>query len=189
MATRSRGLLAHHRLLALTAALICGLGLAACGSSKSTSSHGSAADPGIRFSDCMRAHGLANFPDPGSGGGIQIPNGVNPQAPAFQAAQNACFKLLPGGGPGRGQPSEQRKQELLRLARCMRSHGFSTFPDPTATPPSPGPGLGIAFGAPGAFIAVPQTMLQSPGFQQAAQACGFPGAGHFGGGKKSFAPR
>ncbi len=33
-------------------------------------------------------------------------------SPAFQSAQSACQKLLPGGGPGRGQGSEARKLEL-----------------------------------------------------------------------------
>lgn len=63
---------------------------------------------------------------------------------------------------------------MLQLTRCMRAHGFSTFPDPTSTAPAPGTGFGIAFGAPGSFIAVPQTMLKSPGFNQAASQCGFP---------------
>jgi len=128
----------------------------------------------------MRSHGVPNFPDPSAGGGgIQIPSGsgIDPRSPAFQSAQNACSKLMPGGGPGRGSASGSRKAEMVQLAKCMRKHGLSTFPDPTATPPSPGAGLGIAFGSPGSFIAVPQSMMQSPAFNQAAAACNFPGAG------------
>lgn len=57
----------------------------------------------LEFSRCMRAHGLPNFPDPkfgGSGAGFFIRlggpgDGVNPQSPTFQAAHNACEKLLP----------------------------------------------------------------------------------------------
>jgi hypothetical protein len=64
---------------------------------------------------------------------------------------------------------------MLKLAQCMRSHGISGFPDPTSSPPSAPPkGGGLAFGSPGAFISVPQTLIQSPGFKQAAAACGFP---------------
>jgi hypothetical protein len=176
-----------RQLLVLAAAgLIC-LAVAACGSSKSSGSSAQVnANDGIKFADCMRANGVPNFPDPSSGGGIQIPAGMNPQSPAFQAAQSRCFKLLPGGGPPRGPVSEQRKLMMLHLSQCMRRHGFSDFPDPVANPPAPGGGLGIAFGGPGSFIAVPQTMLQSPGFQQAASACGFPGAGNLGHAKKSF---
>ncbi len=166
---------AHTLVMALTA-VACSAALAACGSSSPKSNR---ADLALRFAKCMRSNGVPNFSDPsGGGGGIQIPNGVNPQTPAFQAAQKTCFKLLPGGGPGRGQPSEARKQQLLKLAECMRSHGVSAFPDPTSGPPSTPPtGGGIAFGSPGAFISVPQSLIDSPAFKQAAAACGFPGGG------------
>lgn len=128
----------------------------------------------------MRSHGVPNFPDPpAGGGGVQLSagSGINPQSPAFQAAQNACQKLLPLGGPARGGGSEARKLRLLRLAQCMRSHGISTFPDPTSSAPSAPPaGGGIAFGGGGSFLSVPQTLIQSPRFKQAASACGFPGS-------------
>lgn len=169
-----------RRSLVTLAAAGSALALAACGSSGSpgSGSTSSREATGIKVADCMRAHGVPNFPDPSSGGSIQLPNGVNPQSPAFQSAQRACFKLFPGGGPGRGGSSEARKEQLLKLAECMRAHGFSSFPDPTSSPPSAPPsGGGIAFGAPGAFIAVPQSLIQSPGFKQAAAACSFPGIG------------
>jgi hypothetical protein len=50
----------------------------------------------LQFSQCMRAHGITNFPDPtfGSGGGVQLridkPTGIDPRSPAFQTAQKAC---------------------------------------------------------------------------------------------------
>jgi hypothetical protein len=174
------------------AAVSCAAALTACGSS-GTASAGSSSNretAGLKFADCMRSHGVPNFPDPGPGGGIQISagSGINPKSPAFQAAQNACFKYLPGGGPGRGPVSESRKLAMLRLAECMRNHGVSTFPDPTANPPSPGSGFGIAFGGPGSFIAVPQSLIQSPAFKQAAAACNFPGAGLGRGAKQASAP-
>ena len=125
----------------------------------------------------MRSHGVSNFPDPGGGGGgFQIPTG-SAKSPAFQTAQKDCQGLLPGGPVGGGN-SEARKLRLVALAECMRRHGIASFPDPTSSPPSgPPPGGGLAFGSPGSFISVPQTMLDSPGFKQAASACGFPGAG------------
>lgn len=166
----------------------CALAVGACGSSgKPSSGSGSggasgssSAGAGLKFADCMRSHGVPNFPDPPSGGGgIQITpaSGVNPQSPAFQSAQNACSKLMPGGGPGRGPVSETRKLAMLRLAECMRAHGLTTFPDPTSSPPSPGAGFGLAFGGPGSFLAVPRAMMNSPAFKQAAAECGFPGGG------------
>jgi hypothetical protein len=55
----------------------------------------------LQFSQCMRAHGLTNFPDPqfGSGGGISIKvNGASlglaPNSPAFQSAQRACAPAI-----------------------------------------------------------------------------------------------
>jgi len=76
-------------------------------------------------------------------------------------------------------PDPQRT--LLALARCMRAHGVTAFPDPTSTPPSAPPaGGGIAFGGQGSFLAVPQSLIRSPEFKQAATVCSFPGVGHGG---------
>ncbi|MGA2531016.1 MAG: hypothetical protein ABSG36_17890 [Acidimicrobiales bacterium] len=56
----------------------------------------------LKNAECMRAHGITNFPDPVvSGGGMGISlKGLDPNAPQFQAAQRACQKLAPLGGPG-----------------------------------------------------------------------------------------
>jgi hypothetical protein len=171
----------QRRIVALVfATAMCALALGACGSSggSQTGSGAKGNADGIRFADCMRAHGVARFPDPGAGAGIEIPigSGINPQSPAFQSAQKACAKLLPGGGPPRSA-SEGQKLAMVRLARCMRTHGVPTFPDPRTTAPGPGTGFALAFGAPGSFIAVPQSLLQSPAFNGAAAACNFPGGG------------
>ena len=121
-------------------------------------------------------------------GGIQLPSGINPQSPGFQSAQKTCFKLLPGGGPGRGHASESQKRQMLAMSECMRRHGLSTFPDPVSTPPQPGNGLGLASGAPGSFIVIPRALMNSPAFNQAAAACGLPGAGGAGRAKAAPAP-
>jgi hypothetical protein len=65
----------------------------------------------LKFSQCMRAHGIPDFPDPqsGPGGGIAIRihsspgSDLNPQSPRFQAAQQACQGLIgkPFGGGGK----------------------------------------------------------------------------------------
>jgi len=48
----------------------------------------------VAFAECMRAHGVPNFPDPTfpSGGGVKrsFPAGVIPSSPAFQRASKAC---------------------------------------------------------------------------------------------------
>jgi hypothetical protein len=59
----------------------------------------------LRFSACMRSHGLPSFPDPTfSGGGIQLSVGraLNPNSPVFKAAQKACESITPGPKGGGG---------------------------------------------------------------------------------------
>jgi hypothetical protein len=56
----------------------------------------------LRFTACMRSHGLPGMADPvGSASGIsqRIPNGIKPNSPVFQSAQAACQKLMPEGPP------------------------------------------------------------------------------------------
>ena len=163
------------------AAVGCGLAVAACGSSASHSSQSSAqARNGQRllaFSQCMRAHGVAKFPDPSARGGIQISpsTGVNPQSPAFQAAQNACGGLGKGG-PGGGHPTEADKLAMLNVSKCMRAHGLTNFPDPTLHAPTPGNGVNAVIGRNGVFLALgPGINPQSPAFAHAAAACGLLG--------------
>jgi hypothetical protein len=55
----------------------------------------------LRFSACMRSHGVPKFPDPSFSGGrislrINASSGIDPQSPQFQAAQKACQGSLPG---------------------------------------------------------------------------------------------
>jgi hypothetical protein len=60
------------------------------------------------FAQCMRAHGVPNFPDPSSQGGPLGPDsGVDPTSPQFQAALNGPCKSLapPGWVSGNGPAS------------------------------------------------------------------------------------
>jgi hypothetical protein len=90
----------------------------------------------LRFSKCMRSHGVTNFPDPSSDGQLTIKGtGINIHTPAFSNAQNACQSLMPAGatpGPS-GQKSDVSAAQGLALAKCMRAHGVSNFPDPDAS--------------------------------------------------------
>lgn len=162
----------------MAAALSC-LALAACGSSGR--GHAVRVAQAIKFSDCMRSHGLTNFPDPTSGGGgirIQITpgSGLSPSSPTFRSAQAACQKLLPGGGPGNGPPSAQVEAQALATSKCMRSHGVSDFPDPTTTAPAPSGNYGAVMGHNGVYLALPSSIdPNAPAFKRAASAC------HFGG--------
>jgi hypothetical protein len=59
----------------------------------------------LRYAQCMREHGIADFPDPKPGEGISISadqgSDLDPNNPQFQAANRAC------GGPGKPDTSEQ----------------------------------------------------------------------------------
>jgi len=56
----------------------------------------------LRYAQCLRTHGVQNFPDPGANGGFTIPNSDDQNSSFFQAAERACRNLLPGlsGPPG-----------------------------------------------------------------------------------------
>ena len=67
----------------------------------------------LKNAQCMRDHGISNFPDPqfDENGGMQIKidknSGMNPNSQKFQDAMKACQKESPGGmmfgaGPGGG---------------------------------------------------------------------------------------
>jgi hypothetical protein len=92
----------------------------------------------VAFSRCMRSHGVPNFPDPQLVGGRSLKltiSHIEASNPRFPAAQTACQHLLPHGGNGSQETSQQsraRLADMLSFARCMRSHGLSRFPDPTA---------------------------------------------------------
>lgn len=137
----------------------CALALAACGSSGGSHAGGSR-DYGsfLKFADCMRAHGVPNFPDPSAGGGgvhIGPAAGLNPDSPAFQAGLAVCKKQLPGGGPKATELTESQKLQALKFARCMRAHGITNFPDPDS-----------ASGPPQADV-----NIDSPAVQRAFRAC------------------
>lgn len=124
-----------------------GTSLTACGGGSSTPNAGAGSASGgtqgsglLAYSSCMRAHGVPNFPDPKSNGGIDDKRAVIAALSAVSSsqankAQNACQHLLPPGGSLSGQPTQQitaqDQQDYLHAAACMRSHGIIDFPDPT----------------------------------------------------------
>lgn len=132
----------HHLLAAAIAAAL----LAGCGAgSNSTTSSGSSDPPTqaqlqqtqrevVRFAGCMRTHGAPNLPDPTSSPrAFKASLGGN-QSPAVRAALRACRHLLPGGPSDRSPARTQaQRAAILAFARCLRSHGFPRFPDPTST--------------------------------------------------------
>ena len=51
----------------------------------------------LQFSECVRSHGVPNFPDPGSDGRIPDPAsaGIDQGSPKFEAANQACGRYRP----------------------------------------------------------------------------------------------
>lgn len=50
----------------------------------------------VAFAECMRSHGMPNFPNPGNGPAFGPPgSGVDPTSPQFQRALEACKSLAP----------------------------------------------------------------------------------------------
>jgi hypothetical protein len=119
-------------------------GVANVSSTTSTSSSSSAGPPSeaqlqqlqrdaTRFSHCMRSHGVPNFPDP-TVAPRAFKNAFLTQTPAFRSADTACGHLLPPGHSNQAPASSQAQTvALLAFARCLRGHGFPSFPDPTAS--------------------------------------------------------
>src|SRR5919198_29986 len=127
----------------LIAAVGAALALGACGSSDDNSGGGKGSSPAsqqdkafegaLKFSKCMRDHGV-DFPDPqraGSGGIKLTAKNINPNDPKTKAAQQACQKYMQIGGGETIDPARRaRLQEAaLKYARCMREHGVD-MPDP-----------------------------------------------------------
>ena len=147
-----------------------GTGSSQSGSSSAGSSQSGSASPdsqAVAYSACVRAHGVPNFPDPKvttNGNEVKVAIGINPSIsgnPHFQSAQQACRKLLPGGGPGEGsnhQISPQEQAQYLKAAACIRAHGVPNFPDPT-------------FSGGGVHVSHKGINLQSPQAHAAEVAC------------------
>lgn len=131
------------------------------------SSPGPSADPAeaeLGYAQCMRSHGIPDFPDPDPGGGFALAGGphsdLNPTNPIFQNAQAACQHLMGGGDHGTAAQEAEDGAKLLTYAKCMRSHGIANFPDPTRHPDG---GYG--------FLFTPSLNQSSPTYQAANQAC------------------
>jgi len=129
------------------ALVLVGLLAAACSSGSagpkvaSVSSSGGATTSGgtqptaLAYAQCMRAHGLPDFPDPGPDGVSDIKSlisqgthpDLDPTGAAFQGAQQACQALQPTSA---STPSRVDPAQTLRWAQCMRAQGIASFPDP-----------------------------------------------------------
>lgn len=85
-----------------------------------------------RFAVCMRSHGVS-IPDPTTAPRA-FKNAFDAQSPAFRAGYTSCGHLMPAGHAPNQTSVHTRAQTvaLLAFARCLRSHGLPSFPDPTS---------------------------------------------------------
>ncbi len=96
-----------------------------------------------KYSLCMRAHGVADFPFPvisGQSVSLHLTPAIA-SSPNFNTAQAACQKDLPAGS-ARQQITTKDQAAYLKAAACMRSHGIVGFPDPVFS------GGGVSFPLP-----------------------------------------
>lgn len=146
-------------LLATSAAVSAGCG---GGNNDPTNTAASDSANAVKFSQCMREHGISDFPDPDSQGriGINVTPGsdLNPNNAQFKAAQKACAKYRErSAGHFDKAQQQQMQQAALSYARCMRAHGVN-FPDPQFS------GGKVTMGGPG-------LNPNDPNFRSANQAC------------------
>ncbi len=119
-------------------ALICA-GCGASAPSETGSASASATDTGggnqnaadqakaVKFSECIRRHGVPHFPDPDAKGDYVF--GIDVTPAVWQKAVDACKDLEPPGALS-GKRSPKQQSDALRFAECVRKNGVKDFPDP-----------------------------------------------------------
>jgi len=113
---------------------------AGCGGtprSTATAAHGgttahtsslTAREKAVKFSECLRANGVSDFPDPNASG--EFPSyGVSVTAAAWTKAVAACKSLQPPGSLS-AHLTQTQFTAALKFAQCVRAHGVPDFPDP-----------------------------------------------------------
>jgi hypothetical protein len=100
-------------------------------SASASAATGDNADAALKFSQCMREHGMTWFPDPKPGGEMAV--NIPPGAPKdkVDAAMEACKKYAPNGGEPPKMDAAAIEQ-ARQMAKCMRENGVPNFPDPDA---------------------------------------------------------
>ena len=142
---RRAGALAVSAAVALLTAG-CGVHVHIFGGSASSSASAPAYAQELALAQCMRGHGVPNFPDPNASGGYTLTsNGeikgaggssIDINSSQAQAAYGDCRHLLPHA-PSISQLEQDVQQaqqrearelpELLKWEQCVRSHGVPNF--------------------------------------------------------------
>jgi hypothetical protein len=86
-----------------------------------------ARDKAVKFAECIRAHGVGDFPDPNAKN--QFEYGVSVTPAVWKRATTACKDLQPPGTLSSKRTPKQQSASL-RFAQCIRENGVKDFPDP-----------------------------------------------------------
>jgi hypothetical protein len=116
---------------------------AGCSDEEGGAGNTNAADRGgqaVKFAQCMRDNGVSDFPDPDASGELTIDgvlNGssIDPDAPAWNEAIDACKDLQPPRFTGPEEVSDEQQDVRLEFAQCIRDNGVKDFPDPAKGEP------------------------------------------------------
>jgi hypothetical protein len=96
-----------------------------------TADHASTLTPrqkAVKFTECMRANGVGDFPDPDASG--QFPSyGVSVTPTVWTKAVVACKSLQPPGTLS-AKLTPAQESAALKFAHCVRANGVPDFPDP-----------------------------------------------------------
>jgi hypothetical protein len=137
---RTPRLLAALALVALISVISAGCGSSATSGTGTANSTGTAISTGtashkkltrqekaVKFAECIRAHGVSDFPDPDAKG--EFSYGVSVTPAVWLKANRACEDLAPPGAVS-GKRTPKAQSAALRFAQCVRDHGVKDFPDP-----------------------------------------------------------
>ena len=97
------------------------------GAASSTSTTLSIHAQGVKFAECMRANGVADFPDPDASGDFNY--GVSVSVEQWLKTLDTCKDLQPPGTLSADRSPEQQSA-ALEFAQCIRDNGVADFPDP-----------------------------------------------------------
>jgi hypothetical protein len=86
-----------------------------------------ARDKAVKFAECIRAHGVRDFPDPNAKNDFDY--GVSVTPAVWKQATTACKDLQPPGTLSAKRTPKQQSASL-RFAQCIRANGVKDFPDP-----------------------------------------------------------
>ena len=86
-----------------------------------------ARDKAVKFAECIRAHGVSDFPDPNAKNEFEY--GVSVTPAVWKRATTACKDLQPPGTLSAKRTPKQQSASL-RFAQCIRENGVKDFPDP-----------------------------------------------------------